>query len=478
MPNLLGVTNPVPGHDNANINRNLPVSPNDPRIQNAPDPSRVSRPDNRTERQDQGDSTGPGGALRYDSNFQTFLQKLTNTPQLNQVLTQVLLGERSVVSSGLGEGVSGEMAGLLEMLKMSEGELLQFLQQQSASGSRFSGALFTLLREAYSQSQSEGIRGDILQFLKRYSDYTSSGHVEGNLMRTLTQLTRSIPASYGSQLLNMAQQLGERFALKDQPGALKLLQNAILPFLASYTEKTHDMGLSRSLISLLALDISRYENGTKEGLLQAFRQLNGHAALRARLGGLSDEALLRLIDSSPFVRAGQEDQFANQLAKAASWAMRGEGGREMQDAFRQILSAFLVNESVYMPLNHMIIPMEWDGRMMFSELWVDPDAEDNLRRGRNTQDNTVRFLFKVDIQGLGFFDLVMASRGDAVELQVYCPETVAPFAQKVQGDLTQILKDNGLKPNGVSVRQMEKPLTISSVFPKIFEGENSVNVKV
>ena len=76
MPNLLGITNPVPGHDSANINRNMPVNPNDPRIQNAPDPSRVSRPDNRTERQDQGDSTGPGGALRYDSNFQTFIQQL------------------------------------------------------------------------------------------------------------------------------------------------------------------------------------------------------------------------------------------------------------------------------------------------------------------------------------------------------------------------------------------------------------------
>ena len=357
MPNLLGITNPVPGHDSANINRNMPVNPNDPRIQNAPDPSRVSRPDNRTERQDQGDSTGPGGALRYDSNFQTFLQKLANSPQLTQVLTQLLLGERSIVASGLGEGVAQEMSALLDMLQMSEGERLQFMQQQSAAGSRFNGALFTLLREAYSQSQSDGIRGDILQFLKRYSDFTSSGHIEGNLMRTLTQLTRAVPASYGSQLLNMAQQLGERFAQKDQSGALKLLQNAILPFLASYTEKTHDMGLSRSLISLLALDISRYENGSKEGLLQSFRQLNGHAALRARLGGLSDEALLRLIENSTFVRAGQEDQFANALTKAAAWAMQGKGGSEMQDAFRQIVSAFLVNESVYMPLNHMIIPM-------------------------------------------------------------------------------------------------------------------------
>ena len=60
MPDLLGVTNPVPGHDNSNVNRNIPVSPSDTRIQNAPDPSRVSRPDNRTERQDSGDAARAG----------------------------------------------------------------------------------------------------------------------------------------------------------------------------------------------------------------------------------------------------------------------------------------------------------------------------------------------------------------------------------------------------------------------------------
>lgn len=478
MPNLLGVTNPVPGHDSANINRNLPISPNDPRIQNAPDPSRVSRPDNRSERQDQGDSTGPGGALRYDSNFQTFLQKLANTPQLSETLTRILLGERSVVSSGIGEGVSTEMAALLKMLQMSEGELLQFMQQQTASGSRFNGALFTLLREAYSQSQSEGIRNDILQFLKRYSDFTSSDHIEGNLMRTLTQLTRAIPASYGSQLLNMAQQLGERFAQKDQGGALKLLQNAILPFLASYTEKTHDMGLSRSLISLLALDISRYENGTREGLLQAFRQLNGHAALRARLGGLSDEALFRLIENSTFVRAGQEDQFANQLAKAASWAMRGQGGAEMQDAFRQIVSAFLVNESVYMPLNHMIIPMEWAGKLMFSELWVDPDAERDGERGSPGGGKTLRMLIKMDVQFLGAFDVIVNARDKNVVLQLACPEQVAVFSKEITAAMNDILKRNGLQPSTIQVAAMRRPVAISEVFPKLFERGFGVNVKI
>ena len=41
-------------------------------VQNVPDPTRVTRPDNRTEQQDTGDAAGGNQALRYDSNFASF----------------------------------------------------------------------------------------------------------------------------------------------------------------------------------------------------------------------------------------------------------------------------------------------------------------------------------------------------------------------------------------------------------------------
>ena len=55
--------------------QHLGIIPNDPRLQNAPDPTRVTRSDNRSERQDTGDPSG-SRALRYDSNFLTFLQRM------------------------------------------------------------------------------------------------------------------------------------------------------------------------------------------------------------------------------------------------------------------------------------------------------------------------------------------------------------------------------------------------------------------
>lgn len=478
MPDLLGVTNPVPGHDNSNVNRNIPVSPNDTRIQNAPDPSRVSRPDNRTERQDTGDSSG-SQALRYDSNFGAFLQRLANTPGMGESLrTLFAMYEGKVVSSGIEEGLASEMGALLNMLKMDESQLGKFLFSQMANGTRFGGALFDLLRSAYASSSSEAVRNNILQFLKKYGDYSSTSHIQGNLLRTLTKLTRAIPASWGSQLLPMVSQLEGKLNAGDRAGALKLLQGSILPFLSGYTSKTNDMGLSRTLISMLALDISRYENGSEEGLLQAFHQLTNSPGLREKLGGLSDEALLNLLDSTSFAKAAEGDQFASQLAKAAQRALQGGAGNEVQEAFRNIVSAFLVNESVHMPLNHILLPLEWDGKMAFSEMWVDPDAEENLKRGRGERENTLRFLFKIDIQNLGFFDMVLTCQGEKVDVQVFCPEKVAPFTQLVQGELSRILTDNGLSAGAVQVQRMDRPLTISGVFPRVFEGENSINVKI
>ena len=238
------------------------------------------------------------------------------------------------------------------------------------------------------------------------------------------------------------------------------------------------MGLSRSLISMLALDVARYENGSEDSLLQAFHQMLGGSGLRDKLGALSDEALLRLLDSTSFARASEGDQFAAQLARAAQKALQGGAGNEVQEAFRNIISAFLVNESVHMPLNHILLPLEWDGKMVFSEMWVDPDAEENLKRGRGDKENVMRFLFKIDIQSLGFFDMVLTCQGERVDVQVFCPERVAPFSQLVQGELSRIIADNGLSAGAVQVQQMDRPLTISGVFPKIFEGGSSVNVTV
>ena len=477
MPELLGATNPVPGYDKTTVNRNITVSPDNTQIQNVPDPSKVVRADGRTEQQDsnlQGD-----GGIRYDSNFQTFLQRLRDTPSLADSLSRIFSGrEGIVVSSGLSAGIAEEMGRLLEMLRMDESQLLDFLQGQFKTGTRFGGALFALLRSAYARAASDGVRTDILQFLKAYVDFDSTKHIEGNLLRDLQSMADAMPASWAEKLRDLTAQLQNGIAAGNRQGNLQLLQREIFPYMSSYVERTHDMGTPRALLTMLALNVARYENGAEEKLLEGFHQLSGYGTLKGQLGGIDDQSLLLLLKN----RGGGDSkavEFSNHLASAAARAFRGEGSAEVQQAFQNLIAAMLVNESVYMPINHYLLPLEWDGRMLFSELWVDPNAEDEQNRGGDGgARNTMRFLFKMDVQGLGLFDVILVAQGTDVDVQIACPDKAAPFSKQIGDAVSQILARNDLKPARVAVRRMDRPVTLTEVFPKIFEGKNSINVKI
>ena len=108
MADLLGAANRVPGYDSANNNRALPTEmrPNQTQIQNVPDPTRVGRPDARTDQQGANDAL-QSDVLRYDSNLQTFLQRLREMPELPELMSKTMLLMRGVISTpGLQQGIA------------------------------------------------------------------------------------------------------------------------------------------------------------------------------------------------------------------------------------------------------------------------------------------------------------------------------------------------------------------------------------
>ncbi len=478
MPDLLGATNPTPGYDKTMNNRPTQVPTQNTQLQNVPDLNRVSRADRRTEQQD--NTFQDNGSIRYSSNFQTFLQRLKETPSMAQTLASLFSGrEGTVVLSGMQEGIALDMAQILEMLQMDQTQLLDFLSAQFKAGSRFSGGLFALLRSAYARAGSETVQNDILQFLKSYVDYSSSKHVEGNMMRNLARMADAVPARWGEPLRELMAQLKNTIAAGDRQGSLQLLQKEIFPHMGRYVEQTHDMGLPRQLLSMLALDVARYENGSVDKLLDFFHQLRSYGSLKTQLEMIDDTMLLKLLDTASDHGDSAAVRFSDTLMAAASKALKGEGSLKVQQGFQNLMAAMLINESVYIPLNHYILPMEWEGRMLFSELWVDPDAqEDRNSPGIDPEGGSVmRILLKIDVQSLGLFDLVLVSQKDKVDIQLACPKTVAPFTRQIEQTITQILTRNELQPLRVSVRQMDQPLALTDVFPKIFQGRDSVNVK-
>ena len=478
MPDLLGATNPVPNYDTSSTRITPPTPGGDTNIQNVVDPNRVVRPDGQEGQQGSGDAANSFGA-RFESNFMTFVQRLRGAQDLPQVFLQVLQGQTVEVSSGIRSGFASEMAQFLEFIRMDETELANFLENQMQSGSRFTGALFALLRGAYNDpATSEMTKNDILLFLRRFADYTSTEHIEANILRMTDEMTEALPGKWSQQLTDVLAQLENSIDAGDREGSLKLLREQVFSLVSKYVSMTHDHGLARNLLSAMTLDVARYENGNEAAMLEALRHLASSNVLPRELAELSNPELLRVLREADFFKATQSNAFAERMAKATHRALSGEAGVDMQEAFHHIMNSVLINESVYMPLQHYMLPMNWNGKLAFSEMWVDPDAERSNRRAKEAAGPVQRVLIKMDIDAVGAFDVLIQNRSEGVSMLVTCPKSVAEHSPQITQSLRDIIARNGLSVEQVQVVEQHRPLTVSEVFPQVFERMSGVNVKI
>lgn len=476
MPDLLGAANPVPGYD---IQQPRVTTPqlSDPTVQNIVDPNRVVRPDGQEGQQGQ-QGSGDSTAARFESNFMTFIGRLRDSQDMADTFLTVL-GQRTEISSGIRGGFAQELSEFLDFIRMDEAELGRFLRNQVRSGARFSGPLFALLRAAYDAAPSALTKTDILQFVRRFSDYSSTEHIEDNILRNAAQMAEAMPGKWSAELSGMLARLQNGVLAGDREGNLRLLRDEIFPLVSRYVSATHDHGLARELLSAMTLDVARYENSSEEGLLEALRRLAASDVLPRDLAEVSDAELLRMLKESDFHQAAESDTFAERMTKVTQRALAGEAGAKTQEAFHHIMNAVLINESVYMPLQHIMLPIDWNGRLMFSEIWVDPDAErDSRGRKREGEGQTRRILIKMDVQDLGAFDVLIQQRAEGVSLLVGCPKAAAPFTAQITRSMQEILQRNGLTVEQVQVAEMRRPLTVSQAFPKLFERMSGINVKV
>lgn len=486
MADILKVTTPSAGYDTTA--KTNPITTNDTNIQNIIDPSKVTRPDGKA-----GGATSDNQdnkfSLTYESNFDKFVQMLKSSQGLTQTLSELLFTRMGVVvSSGISENFAQEISQFMEMMKMSEDELLNFLKNQSDSSVRFKGAFFNVLRQVFEGTNSIDLKTNILDFLRKYNDMASSGHIMNNIMQNLKSILQSIPKSYRPPLEELINQL----SLQQQTNAdgktvftgggdfqknSTLLKNQILPYLSSYISKTHDLGRPRDIITLLTLNIARYENTGKDNFMQAFESLLRYQAVRDKLGNIDPKQIEAILNQTQFEKAGMKDSLMDKLASIIEKGITGEGTYETKAVFQNIMTSLLVNESVYMPLLHMMIPADIDGRLLFSEIWIDPDDESG-RESSDEKERCVKLFIKFDIKDVGFFDLILASQNGTVDMQLYYPEKLASIEKEMKSGIQSIIERNGLSFRNFFMEKSMKPKLLSEVFPKIYERKNAINVRI
>lgn len=472
MANILRVTTPPTGYEN-NIRNNAQNQPDKMQIQNPVDPSKVVRPDNRSDANSQ---SGAQLSANYDSNFGTFVQLLRDTPELSDTMSKLMFGGMAnLVEAGIGADTAEDISTFFQLMKMTDAELVEFLKSQLSASVRFQGPFFALMRDALANAPTVEQRTAILAFLKRYSDMSSGKHLMENMKDLLNDIKKYMFHEQREQLEQMTRGLNHR-GPQDTLQNTARLQQDIIPFLAKYIAQTRNMGSLRDLVAQLTYNAARYENGDLDQLISDFKNLLKFPSFQKTFEGMDEEQLRELLMRMNFDKAAGKTAWADKFLNIVESGIRGDAGLENRQVFENVVNALLLNESVYMPVLHLMLPIELNGQLMFSEMWIDPDEEGSA--SSDPKERTAKLLIKFDIKDVGFFDLLMVYEKENVSMRLFYPENLSPFESEIKKGMGDILSQNGLNCEYLGVEQASGSIPVSSVFPKIFERKNAVNVTI
>ena len=469
MANILNITPPAAGQE-GHLNKVRPAGDGANVIQQLNDPSKVVKPDNQNVHPDRHPNQY---SPNLESNFDKFLQTLRNSPGLTQLYSELFFSKMgNIVNAGIGENFAQEMAKFMQLLKVDDAQLLELLKGQQGQSVKFSGPFFDALRQVINSNAPNDLKVTILDFLRRYDNLTSSNHIMNNISANLENISSRIPNWASTQLAEMTAKLSRGEMLGNNPQNLAVLKNEIMPFLSKYIAVTKDMGTVRDLITMLTLNVARYETGTKESFMQGLRALTSYDEIGRLLRGISvDELASRLMTSGK----NQGNALVDQLISVIAKGLANEAGYQNKGVFQNLVTSFLINESVYMPLLHCMIPADVNGMKFFSELWADPNAEGE---GREGEGRAVKLLVKFDIKDVGFFETIILAQNRKVDMELYYPDRYVSRELEIKEAMTRIMEKNNLSFRSLFMARCETPKSISEVFPKVYERRNAINVVI
>ncbi len=473
MSNILKVTTPTVGYDNNSVNNKPTPSQQaeDLSIKNPVEANRVGRADGRAE----SNSNDGGRGIAYDSNFGSFVQSLRDLPRLNEALSKMIFGGMAnLVESGITKGTAEDIQAFFQMLNMSPDKLSEFLKTQMAGANRLQGPLFDVLRQIMDEATTVELKAGVLDLLKKYNDMSSGKHLMENIKGTLEDIEARMFKGDREGLMKLAMKL-KPHTMDNNAANVRLLKEQLIPYMGKYVADNREMGKLRDLVTLVAFNTARYESGSLDNVVQAFQRLMDFPTFQKHFKGMTAQDFRDMLMGVDYDRAAGKNELTDKLLNIMQAGVKGEAGIENKEAFVNIMRSILVNESVYMPVMHVMLPVILDGVPMFSEMWVDPDEESG---NPGSKERGVKLLIKFDIKDVGFFDMMLYYEKGKIDMLIHYPEELSGHESDIRENIRKIMSRNNLELEYLGVEQNKVPIQVSAAFPKIFERRNSINVTI
>lgn len=435
-------------------------------------PERTTRADNRTLERE------ADFLLNQNSNFEKFMSTLKQLPSAQQMMSELLFYKSEFLSENIFSGVSGPiMEELFSMMEMSRSELENFLKQQVDASTKYKGVFFDFLRNAMQGSSSEDIKYGVANFLRIYDNYSSRDHLFHQLRSSLAKILEYLPKDEQTSLSQWMNALLENGSEEAFSVNRFILKQDIMPFLAKYIKESKNLGALRDQVTLFAFQLSKYDSSGEEQLLRSIEQLIRGKELIKHFGKDDVQSISqKMLEEARAFREQQAiPEGTKKLLDLIQAGVKGELGPDMKQQYQSLLRSMLIQQSVYMPLTYLCIPVTVNGKCMTSELWIDPEDE---TYGYEEGQRHPKLFVKFEIEGLGQFELTLHERAGKADMELSYPEKLENFEEKIKEDMKKIGESNGLPFQTILLERLQKEKELTEVFPQLMERRNILNVKI
>ena len=482
VPDNLRITAPVT--PNESVSRPIQTPAEAPQVLPT-NPNRV--PGNGNQAENPGYQTGELLQNR-GSVFGQFLEQLRATPDLSKSLQGLLLNAVARQESiAARQPADAPLPSLLASLKMAPQQVAESLSFQQDNATQFSGPLFRLLGQISEQSTNAGFDLRLADFLKAFSGYFGRHSTTLSVLANLDRIRGEIPLAYAKDLRKamgaMDGQDSERQVIQN----LDTLKKEVIPFLAKYVAQTNDYSKARDEISMLLHNTAILNVSTRENLSGRFEQLFRYCKYNLNLPDATMNLLRSLFgEEVASKRSEKSDAFYSALVQLLSSAGGGAGGTSGgtdRTVLHEITRSILLDNSVYMPFQHIFLPVDIDGRLLFTQMWVEKKEEEEAEThghgsGGTAAPHPTAVYLTFDIQDLGYFEASVHILDRHVDLRLGYPPAFDRYRGAIRSELSFILERNGLSAESVRVSPCAEATVPRIIQDKIEERRTSVNVSV
>lgn len=402
-----------------------------------------------------------------------FIQALKNSPILSETVRKLVMNKQILGHIQSNKELSEIFKEFLDSISMSsEDELTEMIQNQAESTTKFKGELFNELRGLLGQAKdNKEFQGVLRNFLSAYDGYISSEETFTSVSNTLDHIGNSLPEI----LQEHFSELEGKLVGADTETKLIIIKNEILPFIGRYIAKMNDFGTVKDYTSLLLHNIVRMETGTEANLYKEMDSLLDYIRFEFSYTD-TDIANLEQLFKNAISSKQQTSKRMGPFFDLIDKGLDKENDLATTSIMNNVLESMLFSQNVNINLMHIFLPINFAGKFMFSEIWVDFEKEKN--KTTNVVETKYKIFINFDIQNMGYFETVVEMKNSKTSLDIYVPTAMNSHIDKIAKGFGKMLQDKGYHDVSVNISEMTKKRKFEEIFNNVMERRTGIDVVI